>query len=63
LTEKNIVSVYMSNETKETLDAMAEKLTGTKQGRSVTLDVIVNHASENFTEIENRFKRMKEVKK
>jgi hypothetical protein len=63
LAEKNIVSVYMSNETKETLDTMAEKLTGTKQGRSVTLDVIVNHAKENFTEIENRFKMVKGIKK
>lgn len=53
----------MSGETKEILDEIAEKLTGTKQGRSVTLDLIISHAKENFIEIENRFKKTKEVKK
>jgi hypothetical protein len=51
--EKFVVSFYMSKEAKENLDKMAELLTHTKQGRSVTLDVIISYCDEHFENIKS----------
>jgi hypothetical protein len=63
--EKGSVSLYMSKEAKIKLDTMAEELTHTKQGRSVTLDVIISFSNAHFVNLkawyENQLKETEEV--
>lgn len=56
---RGAVSLYMSDESKSTLDRMARDLTGTEQGRSTTMDAMIGFCNANIVSFEAWFRGAK----
>jgi N-methylhydantoinase B/oxoprolinase/acetone carboxylase alpha subunit len=56
--KKGHVSLYMSAEAKAVLDKIAFDLTGSQQGRSITLEAMINFCNAHIVNLEAWFKGM-----